>query len=260
MIRPNVNNSFFIAASLLLLSLFILPPEAQASSTSVDRRLRVEGQCVDAEPPWPQPQVLTTPPADYKAPTLRLLDRLIAMGFRKFGDLDLIQFRSHAANTEIEYRHYVKFVYSNGTERSAACWSVVGGVRKITVNRWMWYFTDEEDRALNPLHEFLESEGWDDRDHQASAAMNFLVKARPGTLEPEQIPALRNLTRNYQFASSGSITGVGGGGDWMAAKFRRVMYDVGYQRLSEARTPEEREYALQWIRDIATWTIETKWK
>ena len=252
----------------------VVQPNAQpvAQSVALPIALPIAPQCYQVAP---LSYVAALPATDFKASAQQMLSQLLAKGYRHFGQLDLVQFAQSIQSTNIRYVPALKFLQVDGSERASACWDLQNGQRTINVSLWMWARTDSSMRPVIAMHEFLGPAQFNDQDYQLSSAMALLAtEESSGLLEPEQIPSLHALKKipslnssvghlgRQAFASAGGgVIGVGGGGDWVAALAKLVFLKSGLDHLRQARSPSEKQAAIQEILQSQTgWTVEAQWR
>ncbi len=250
------NLTFQPFACALLIFFFGLCEFASANQRIQDRN----GECVVSDIPatlqdWPRS---THQLPDFKSIALNSVQTLINQGYRNFGQLDLQKFFRDIQSVEVTYVAFLRYQSRSGTERASACWRVQGRNRSIRVNHWMWAYTESTDRSTISLHEFLGAFGFQDEHYEISAALSILSQSSESTLQPELIPSLRNIRRGQQLAG-GSVTGVGGGGDWIASKMKLAMYRMGLDELARAQTLEERRRAIEFLNQIPRMRVEIRW-
>lgn len=171
--------------------------------------------------------------------------RLLKMGYKRFGSLDLEKFLHGTKKVKI---YEGEKLLGKMDLRSTARWEVSGGLfktRKITVD-CAWWNKYPEQKAILALHEQLSvgasGEKIDDTGYWKSNGLWLLtLDLTHKALKQNELKA---LTDWLKMDSGGGVVGVGGGGEIASIKYKTDHLIRSLKNMRAARSQEKRSQAL----------------
>ncbi|RZA05034.1 MAG: hypothetical protein EOP11_13760, partial [Proteobacteria bacterium] len=144
---------------------------------------------------------------------------LIQAGHSQFGALDLSSFLEEISRTPLRWASAKEIGTRNKSGRISARWEIKGGVSSILVNRETWRRFPEE-QAIFALHEYLGITGYNDNNYWLSTTMWFLSLKEARQALDEKVLAGRVSHYARMRMASGTVVGVGGGGNILTLHLR----------------------------------------